>query len=120
MKPIISGLLGMMFLPSGGGVMYYFLSAPQQTRNFTYFVVSIVLLCAGVTFLVLALRKPFAALSGIDSPVEIKPEDLKVGDGESIIEKNNRMSEEWTQTNEKRDKLKMLQIKTNEGESDIT
>src|SRR4051812_4126932 len=103
------------FIGFGAGIIfgYLYFKGLNDGNPFWYLALSLICLGVGVFFLFKAANtenKPLVApvrTNGSNEPGK-----------QSIIERNNQIASEWKHTNDKRDRLKMLEISSNEEKTD--
>ena len=104
MKKILLGsLLGLIFLGGGLVVGYIGILGMRDGGSPLMLFGGILLFCVGMVVLYKAGRIDAYKSKIADVPVGTKPT------GASILEKNSKIVNEWNETNNKRDKLKMLE-----------
>ncbi len=109
-KVLLFTFLGFTLFAGGIGVaFFYFQGANDGTRSALLLIPSFLLGGAGAFFLFKAGR--------IDTQKVVFKENQEASAGistDGLITKNNKLVEEWNKTNEKRDKLKMIELSANE------
>ncbi len=104
MKKIILGSLLGLFLLGGGLVVGYIgILGMRDGGNPILLLLGLLLFCVGMFVLYKAGRIDAFKSKIAETPIGAKPK------GESILEKNSKIVNEWNETNNKRDKLKMLE-----------
>lgn len=104
MKKIILGsLLGLLLLGGGLVLGYIGLTGLNDGGNPVMLLGGLGLFGVGMFVLFKAGRMDAFKSKIADMPINSKP------NGQSILEKNSKIVNEWNETNNKRDKLKMLE-----------
>lgn len=109
-KVLLFTFLGFgLFIGGIGVAFFYFQGAQDGSRSGLLLIPAVLLGGAGSFFLFKAGR--------IDTQKVVFKENQAQSEGissEGLITKNNKLVEEWNKTNEKRDKLKMIELSANE------
>jgi len=107
-KIILKTLLGLAVSLSGLYLAYYYVSN-LDTSSFLILIFSLVLIIAGIALLV-RIGKSGETIMANFQRSNIVEDKSETGKAENFIEKNAKISAEWTRTVEKKDKLKTLEI----------
>jgi len=107
-KIILKTLLGLVVSLSGLYLAYYYVSN-LDTSSFLIIIFSLVLIIAGITLLV-RIGKSGETIMANFQRTNLAEDKSEAGKAENFIEKNAKISAEWTRTVEKKDKLKTLEI----------
>jgi hypothetical protein len=95
--------LGIVSLIAGVLLLYFFISGLNTNFNILFLILSIILVGIGA-FLFLRVSKMANSIS--EPNLEIVPSES----GSKLLEKNNKMIQDWDKTNTKRDNLKAVQM----------
>jgi hypothetical protein len=107
-KVILKTFLGLVIFLSGLCLAYYYVSN-SDTSNFLILIFSLILIVAGILFLI-RIGKSGETIMVNFQRESLKEDISKTEKVENFIEKNAKISAEWTRTVEKRDKLRTLEI----------
>jgi hypothetical protein len=107
-KIILKTFLGLLVLSGGLYLAYYYVSN-LETVNPLILVLSLVIIIAGIIFLI-RVGKSGETLMVDFQEENLKHTQLKSESKENFLERNAKISAEWTRTVEKKDKLKTLEI----------
>jgi hypothetical protein len=107
-KEILKTFFGLIVLLGGFYLTYYYLSN-LDTINPLILVLSLVLIVVGIVLLI-RVGKSGETIMVDFGEVHSKENQTETGNRENFLEKNAKISAEWTRTVEKKDKLKTLEI----------
>ncbi len=110
-KEVLGGMLGILLVIAGVTSFYFYLNGLKVSNNLLLLILAVVTFAPGVFILYRSGK------IDIYKPNIVPIEELGIaGKKGQLIEKNNKLANEWKQTTEQADKLKLLSIQTGGGE----
>ncbi len=106
MNLFIQTLLGIIALIGGVTLLYFFIVGLNISVNFLFLILSFVLICVG-SFLFIRVSKLENSSTEKDTVTAASTTEAKAA---KLLEKNNKMIQEWNKTNQTKDSLKMVEL----------
>lgn len=107
-KVIIKTFLGLLVLLLGFYMAYYYISS-LDTSNPLILIFSLALIVVGIIILVKVGKSGETIMANFKKE-NLQEDKSRVEERENFLEKNAKISAEWTKTVEKKDKLRTLEI----------
>lgn len=107
---LLQTALGLLLSVSGIQTIYMYVEGLNNGASILLLLLAIVLIAAGVYFLMRAGKSDASVFTRIK--IFRKNKSVDAQSLAQTLEKNNELTSEWSKTVEKRDKLKMLEIST--------
>jgi hypothetical protein len=102
LKTVLKTATGLIFCFGGIVLAYLFLDSLANSANYVFLAGAFVCITGGVFSLVLARKSEALGVK------KVKSEPM-TPHGQNLIDRNNEMLKDYKQTNETRDRLKMLE-----------
>ncbi len=105
MKTFVQTIVGVVALISGISLFYFFMAGLSTGFNFIFLILSLLFIGAG-GFLFYRVSKMVNANPEMSPALEPAPTET----GTKLLEKNNQLVKDYSQTNYKKDNLKAVQM----------
>ena len=102
MNIIVQTFLGLFALLGGVILLYLFMAGLSTSVNLVFLILSLVFLC-GASFL-------FIRVSKITNSATVLKDTETIEGGSKLLAKNNQLIKDYSQSNNKKDNLKAVQI----------
>jgi biopolymer transport protein ExbB/TolQ len=111
---LLKTFLGIILLIAGFGLAYFYLSNINNGASGLLLIPAFLIVIVGVVILARAGKSAEKVIMNQKDTPEIQHNASQNG---SILQKNNEMTQEWSKSLETRDKLRLLEMTTNEEDS---
>jgi hypothetical protein len=105
MKMFIQTVLGIVALLAGISLLYFFISELSTGFNFIFLILSVIFIGAG-GFLFFRVSKIENTIP--DNANSLQP--VSAEGGSKLLEKNNKMVQDWAKTNSRKESLKAIEM----------
>lgn len=113
LKVIAQTFLGLLILFTGLYIMYFYVTGIDEGSSILLLLLSLPVIGGGIFVLLRAGKSDASVVKKMDKNIpSILDKEFAVEDSglENTIKKNNELTQEWSKTNEARNRLRMLEL----------
>ncbi len=116
-KVLLKTCGGLFLAAAGFYIMYLYLKSLDTGSNPLLLLLSIALVSVGIFFLLRAAKSNDTVIAKPQATNEVAASTAPKRGFADMLKRNNELTSQWSKTSALRDKLKVIQISTEEGNS---